>query len=133
MGHRFSTYLAGTAKIRTPPRRALRRIWDATESLSKVSRLSFVGLKQRAHRPILRYRSGPPSAVRRFAILSRGCRWMSHCREQDITRLWMHVLGEPLGRQLVAKAAVFGLAVDHRAGRRELVAEPDIVEKAGDL
>ena len=45
----------------------------------------------------------------------------------------MHVFGEPVGRQIVADAGLLGLAIDHRAGGGELVAEPDIVEEAGDL
>src|SRR5215813_1780718 len=45
----------------------------------------------------------------------------------------MHILGEPVGRQLVPKPAVLGLAVDYRARGGELIAKPDIVEKAGDL
>ena len=49
------------------------------------------------------------------------------------TGLRVHVLGEPVGRQLVAEAAVLGF-LDHRgADRRELVAEPDIVQETGDL
>src|SRR5262249_51409714 len=48
-------------------------------------------------------------------------------------RLWMHVLGEPVRRQLMPEPAALGLAVDHCAGGGELIAEPDIVEEAGDL
>ena len=48
-------------------------------------------------------------------------------------RLGMHVLGEPVGRQFVAEAALLRLAVDHGAGGGELIAEPDIVDEAGDL
>ena len=45
----------------------------------------------------------------------------------------MHVLGEPLGRQLVAEPANLCLAVDGSARGGELVSEADIVKKAGDL
>src|SRR5262249_50236580 len=55
------------------------------------------------------------------------------CDLAAASRLRMHVLGEPVGRQFVAEAAALGLAVDHRAGGGELIAKPDIVEKAGDL
>src|SRR5580704_12603059 len=54
-------------------------------------------------------------------------------RKVSIHRLRMHVFREPIGRQIVAGAAFLGLAVEQRAGGGELVAEPDIVEKAGDL
>src|SRR6266508_6267822 len=43
----------------------------------------------------------------------------------------MHVLGEPVGRQIVPDAARLGLAVDDGAHGRELIAEPDIVDEAG--
>src|SRR5579871_2119493 len=45
----------------------------------------------------------------------------------------MHVFGEPVGRQVVAGAVFFGLAVQERTGGGELVAEADIVDEAGDL
>ncbi len=45
----------------------------------------------------------------------------------------MHVFGEPVGRQIVSEAAFLGLAVDEGARRRELVAEPDIVDEAAHL
>ncbi len=48
-------------------------------------------------------------------------------------RLRMHVFREPVGRQIVAGAAFLGLAVEQRAGGGELIAEPDIVDEAGDL
>jgi len=44
----------------------------------------------------------------------------------------MHVFGEPVGRQIVAGAGFLGLAVEQRAGRRELIAQPEIVEETGD-
>jgi len=45
----------------------------------------------------------------------------------------MHVLGEPVGRQIVPEAILLGLTVDDRAGRSELITEPDIVDEAGDV
>lgn len=47
--------------------------------------------------------------------------------------LGMHVLGEPIGRHLVAEAALLGLAVDEGARRGELEAEPDIIDEARDV
>lgn len=44
----------------------------------------------------------------------------------------VHILGEPLGRQMAAEAALHGIAIDHGAGGGELVAEPEIVDEAGD-
>src|SRR5262249_45168759 len=54
-------------------------------------------------------------AVEQASNATRGC-----------GRLGMHVLGEPVGWQLMAKPAALGLAVDHRAGSGELIAKPDI-------
>src|SRR5262249_18308120 len=51
----------------------------------------------------------------------------------EIFTLRMDVLGEPLGRQLVAEPVLLRLAVHDRSGRGELVAHSKIVEKAGDL
>ena len=45
----------------------------------------------------------------------------------------MHVLGEPVGRHLVAEPALLRLAIDDGAGGRELIAEPDIVDEASHL
>src|SRR5215469_3151042 len=47
--------------------------------------------------------------------------------------LRMHVLGEPVGRQLMAEAALLRLAVDEGAGGGELIAEADIVDEASDV
>ena len=47
--------------------------------------------------------------------------------------LGMHVLGKPVRRQIMAEAHLPGLAVHQRAGRRELIAKPDIVDEAGHL
>src|SRR5262245_5864912 len=45
----------------------------------------------------------------------------------------MYVLGEPLGRHVMAKAALLRLAVDQGPRGRELIAEPDIVDEAGNV
>src|SRR5262245_9473471 len=50
-----------------------------------------------------------------------------------LTDLRMHVLGEPVGRHVMAQPALLGLAVDHGPRGRELIADPDIVDEAGDV
>src|SRR5215468_6172223 len=45
----------------------------------------------------------------------------------------MHVLGEPVGRHLMAEAALLRLAVDEGARGRELITEADIVDEASDV
>src|SRR6516164_9122516 len=45
----------------------------------------------------------------------------------------MHVLGKPVGRHLMAEAALLRLAVDEGARGRELIAEADIVDEASHL
>src|SRR3972149_3602646 len=43
------------------------------------------------------------------------------------------VLGEPLRRELAARARRFRLAIERAADGRELIAAPDVVEEAGHL
>src|SRR5262252_7102768 len=54
-------------------------------------------------------------------------------RAAHLDDLRMHVLGEPVGRQLMAEAALLRLAVDEGAGGGELIAEADIVDEASDV
>src|SRR2546430_6595705 len=60
------------------------------------------------------------------AIKSRGSPTTRIC--STFTDLGMHVLGEPIGRQLMAQAALPRFAVNHGARGRELIAESDIVD-----
>src|SRR5258708_5244301 len=45
--------------------------------------------------------------------------------------LRMNVLGEPIGRQVMAEARLLRLAVHHGSGGGELVAQSQIVDEAG--
>src|SRR5688500_1232765 len=45
----------------------------------------------------------------------------------------MYVFREPVGRELVAQAALPGFAIDDRAGGGELIAEAKIVQETGDV
>src|SRR5262249_43349369 len=62
-----------------------------------------------------------------------GGRTVARAHLRRLTDLRMHVLGEPLGRHVVAEAALLRLAVDQGPRGRELIAEPDIVDEAGDV
>ncbi len=45
----------------------------------------------------------------------------------------MHILGEPVRRQFVTDPLLLGFAIDHGAGGGELIAQPEIIEEAGDV
>src|SRR5262249_54885969 len=55
------------------------------------------------------------------------------CAASLASHLRMHVLGEPVGRHLMAEAALLRLAVDEGARGGELIAEADIVDEASDV
>ena len=45
--------------------------------------------------------------------------------------LWAYVFGEPIGRQVMADALLFGLAINYRTSGGELIAKSEIVHEAG--
>src|SRR5438067_3823092 len=105
---------------------------SVSSSQSSASKLSFSSTSKSSSYSSSGCISSPPLAVSDGCILPSAL-LRQRASAASPTCLWVHVLGEPVVRELGAGALAPRLGEDIGAGGGELQAGADVVDEAGDL
>src|SRR5262249_21836560 len=115
--------------VKAQPSMAVLRHVKTRAACSSSAHYAFHKRRARGNVPRVSFLATVRPASRKPAPLAAS----AVTRAAHLDDLRMHVLGEPVGRQLMAEAALLRLAVDEGAGGGELIAEADIVDEASDV
>src|SRR5262249_17746039 len=120
-------FAISTAKPAIPPK-------PSTAAISATTR----NVKAQPSMAVLRHCQNARSCAQRCSINGQNAgmfrrRPVVGTVRTHLTDLRMHILGEPVGRHVMAQPARLRLAVDEGPRGRELIAESDIVDEAGDV